>query len=69
VPVQLIVPLRDPFVTPSFVRDVGRFASDLTRSEVDAGHWVVRTHPDQVARLVGEFVEAHARALPPGDRS
>jgi pimeloyl-ACP methyl ester carboxylesterase len=68
VPVQLIVPLRDPFVTPSFVGGVGRFARDLTRSEVDAGHWVVRTHPDQVARLVGEFVEAHDASRSPGDR-
>jgi pimeloyl-ACP methyl ester carboxylesterase len=58
-PVQLVVALRDPFVTPSFVRDVGRFATDLTRSDVDAGHWVVRTHPEVLARLVADFAAGH----------
>ncbi len=59
-PVQLIVPLRDPYVTPALLRDVHRFAPDLTKVEIDAGHWVPRSHPDEVAACVAEFVTAHA---------
>ncbi len=55
-PVQLVVPLRDRYVTPSLLRDVHRFAADLTRVEVDAGHWVARSHPDELASYVDGFV-------------
>lgn len=56
IPVQLIVPLRDKYVTPALVSTVETFASDLTRVEMDAGHWLSRTHPDELARRVDAFV-------------
>jgi len=55
-PVQLVVPLRDKYVTPAAVGNVEAFASDLTRVEVDAGHWLPRTHPDELAGLLDGFV-------------
>jgi pimeloyl-ACP methyl ester carboxylesterase len=58
IPVQLIVPLRDRYVTPALTRNVARFASDLTRVEIDAGHWVMRTHPNEIAGLLADFVRA-----------
>ncbi len=59
-PVQLIVPTRDKYVTPAFYRDLPRFVSDLTRVEIDAGHWAPHTRAADVARLVGSFVTSHA---------
>ena len=59
VPVQLIVPLRDRYVTPELFRDLRQFVSDLTRVDLDAGHWAPHTHADQVARLISGFVRAH----------
>lgn len=58
-PVQLVVPLRDPYITPAATREVHRFVPNLTRVEIDAGHWVQQTHPDEVAALVGDFALAH----------
>lgn len=55
-PVQLIVPLRDKYVTPALVSTVEAFATDLTRVEMDAGHWLPQTHPDELARRVDTFV-------------
>jgi pimeloyl-ACP methyl ester carboxylesterase len=55
VPVQLVVPLRDAYITEPFVRDVGRFAPDLTRVEIDAGHWVPTSHPDELAACIAAF--------------
>jgi pimeloyl-ACP methyl ester carboxylesterase len=52
VPVQLIVARRDPFVAPSSVEGAARWAPDVTRVDVDAGHWVVRSRPDEVAAAV-----------------
>ncbi|MGH3425574.1 MAG: alpha/beta fold hydrolase, partial [Nocardioidaceae bacterium] len=49
VPVQLIVPRYDAFLSPAVYEDLPRFAPDLTRVDVDAGHWVPQTHPDLVA--------------------
>ena len=58
-PVQLVVPLRDKYVTPALTQNVARFASDLTRVEIDAGHWVVRSRPDEIAGMVASFVTGH----------
>jgi pimeloyl-ACP methyl ester carboxylesterase len=57
-PVQLVVPLQDPFITASLVADVPRFAPNVTRRELDAGHWVMQSHPDQLARCIADFVTA-----------
>ncbi len=56
VPVQLLVPLHDRYVTPAVYRDLGEFVPQLTRVDVQAGHWVVRTHPDDVAAHIRGFV-------------
>lgn len=59
VPVLLVVPTRDKFVTPTMLEDVGDHCSDLTRVEIDAGHWVTRSHPAEVAALVARHVREH----------
>ncbi|HET7327228.1 MAG TPA: hypothetical protein VFJ14_08065, partial [Nocardioidaceae bacterium] len=55
VPVQLVVPRFDPFVPPSLLRGVDEFADDLHRVDLEAGHWVPRTHPDRLAELVTDW--------------
>jgi pimeloyl-ACP methyl ester carboxylesterase len=60
VPVQLLVPLHDRYVTPAVYRDLGEFVPHLTRVDIEAGHWVVRTHPDEVAAYVHGFVSSAA---------
>jgi pimeloyl-ACP methyl ester carboxylesterase len=57
VPVQLIVPTKDPYVTPALLADVGEFAPDLRRIDVVANHWVVRTQPGRIAGAVRTFVQ------------
>jgi pimeloyl-ACP methyl ester carboxylesterase len=59
VPVQLIVPKHDNYVVPEVFADLEEFVPELTRVDVDAGHWVTVQRPDLVARLVAEFVRAH----------
>ena len=54
VPVQLIVARRDPALLPSTVEVAERWAPDLHRVDVDAGHWVIRSRPDEVAGAVLE---------------
>jgi NAD(P)-dependent dehydrogenase (short-subunit alcohol dehydrogenase family)/pimeloyl-ACP methyl ester carboxylesterase len=57
VPVQVIVPTRDRFVTAALAEDLERWVERLWRRPVVAGHWVPVSHPDVVARMVEEFVE------------
>ena len=54
-PVQLLVPLRDPFLSPRMYDGIARFAPNLRRVDIDAGHWVQRTHAHEVARYVAQF--------------
>jgi len=56
-PVQVVVPTRDPFVSPALLDGIERVAPNLWRRRVRAGHWVQRSHPDLVARWVTEFVD------------
>jgi pimeloyl-ACP methyl ester carboxylesterase len=58
-PVQLVVALRDAFITPAFLANVGRFVPDLTRVEIDAGHWVQRSRPEELSSAIAAFVTAH----------
>lgn len=57
VPVQLIVPTKDAFITPALFDDVETFAPDLRRLDVVANHWVVQTQPQMVAGAVRTFVD------------
>ena len=63
VPVQIVVPRDDPFVTPVLSEGVERWAPHLWRREVAGGHWLPRTRPDLVARWVAELVE-HVEGAP-----
>ena len=63
IPVQVIVPTRDPFVSPALLDGIERVAPKLWRRRVRAGHWVQRSHPDLLARWVTEFVD-HIEGAP-----
>lgn len=56
VPVQVIVPLRDPFVGPNLTLGLERWVPNLTRIEVDAGHWLPLSRPDELAGYVDDFI-------------
>ncbi|HWW54318.1 MAG TPA: alpha/beta fold hydrolase [Acidimicrobiales bacterium] len=57
VPVQLIVPTKDPFVPPSLLDGLERWAPGMRQRTISAGHWVIRSHPSQVADWIGQFVD------------
>lgn len=57
VPVQLIVPTKDTFVTPAVYATVAEFAPNVRRIDIVAGHWVIRTHPEVIAERIAAFVE------------
>ena len=56
VPVQLVIPLRDRYVTPALLDGLEDWTSELRRRPVDTGHWVIRTEPDVIASAVREMV-------------
>jgi NAD(P)-dependent dehydrogenase (short-subunit alcohol dehydrogenase family)/pimeloyl-ACP methyl ester carboxylesterase len=57
VPVQLIVPTRDRYISTALYDDAQGWATRIWRRDVHAGHWVQRSHPRAVARAVHEFVD------------
>ncbi|MFI0486820.1 SDR family oxidoreductase [Actinomadura sp. 9N215] len=57
VPVQLIVPIKDRYGSPSLLLSARGPVSRLYVRRAPAGHWVARSHPDLIARWVTEFVE------------
>lgn len=61
VPVQLIVAVRDRYATPALFDGIERIAPSLTRRDIDAGHWVPRTHPDLISSLIADFAAANAQ--------
>jgi pimeloyl-ACP methyl ester carboxylesterase len=58
VPVQVIAPRRDSFVSVPLARSAAAFADDITMREIEGGHWVVRHRPELVADPVRAFVRA-----------
>jgi pimeloyl-ACP methyl ester carboxylesterase len=55
-PVQLVIPLKDRYVTPSLLEGLEDWATVMWRRPVDAGHWVVRTHADDLNAWVREAI-------------
>jgi NAD(P)-dependent dehydrogenase (short-subunit alcohol dehydrogenase family)/pimeloyl-ACP methyl ester carboxylesterase len=57
VPVQLVIPTRDHFISPSYYEGADRLAPLLRRRLVGATHWVPRTEPGLIAHWITEFVD------------
>ncbi len=55
VPVQLLLLLRDNYVKPESMEGIETWVPNLTRRELDAGHWALLSHPDEVATAVRDF--------------
>jgi pimeloyl-ACP methyl ester carboxylesterase len=57
VPVQLISPLTDRFVSPALAEGLERWAPDLRRHTLPCGHWgALTTAAASTAGLIGRFV-------------
>ena len=56
-PVQLIQPLKDHFITAATWDDLPNWAPKLWRRDINAGHWLQISHSAQFAQWVSEFVE------------
>ncbi len=62
VPVQVIAPDRDPYITAQLAFEAPRrWVADLTTHTVAGGHWVVSERPDVIARLTAQFVDGLSR--------
>ncbi|GHC36298.1 SDR family oxidoreductase [Streptomyces cinnamoneus] len=66
VPVQLVTPTGDAFLSERLYDDLGRWAPRLVRRTLAAKHWVPRTRPDQMASWIAEFVTAQETARQSG---
>ncbi|SEG45308.1 NADP-dependent 3-hydroxy acid dehydrogenase YdfG [Actinacidiphila yanglinensis] len=58
VPVLLITPTRDAFLSERLYDDLDRWVPRLTRRTLPAKHWVPRSRPDQLVRWIADFVGA-----------
>ncbi|MDG9701190.1 SDR family oxidoreductase [Streptomyces sp. DH37] len=61
VPVQIVTPTGDPFLSGALRDEPERWTPRLTRRTLRAGHWAPRTRPDLLAGWIGSFVEACER--------
>ena len=57
VPVQVLVPRMDIFVTPALQRFTGSIPLGSRVIPIEGGHRVVTSRPDVVARLAGEWID------------
>lgn len=67
VPVQLITPLGDVFLSERLYDELERWAPELVRRTLPAKHWIPRTRPDQVAAWITEFVHTNEDGVPVRD--
>jgi NAD(P)-dependent dehydrogenase (short-subunit alcohol dehydrogenase family)/pimeloyl-ACP methyl ester carboxylesterase len=64
VPVQLIRPTRDHFISPSYYDFQDGFVPQLQRRTIATTHWAPRTEPERLARWIGEFVDGVESGTP-----
>ncbi|MDN5858621.1 MAG: SDR family oxidoreductase [Pseudonocardia sp.] len=58
VPVQVLAPAGDAYVSTPLQTEIGRFVDDLAVRTLAGGHWLPRSRPDVIARCVRELVES-----------
>ena len=58
VPVQLIIPQRDLFVSPHLYDDLQQWVPRLLVNRLDAGHWLPLARPLELAERVRDFALA-----------
>lgn len=61
VPVLLVVPTRDKYVSVALAAEAEAHVPHLTRVDIDAGHWVPRSRPDELAAAIESFVSPRTR--------
>ncbi|MEV7952818.1 SDR family oxidoreductase [Streptomyces sp. NPDC088141] len=66
VPVQLITPTGDIFLSEKLYDQLEMWAPQLVRRSLPGKHWVPRTRPDQLAAWISEFVTANEAARADG---
>lgn len=66
VPVQLITPTGDIFLSEQLYDGLDSWVPQLTRRSLPAKHWVPRTRPDQLASWINEFAAANESAVQGG---
>ncbi len=65
VPVQLIVPSRDHFISSSYYDNAERHAPNLRRRTIGTTHWAPLIRPDLLARWIAELVDDVETGRPP----
>ncbi len=58
IPVQLIVPTGDPYISPQLYSELPHWVPDLQRVDVDSGHWLPLKRPQELADRVRSFCDA-----------
>lgn len=58
VPVHVIVPLKDPFLSPHLVEGLEDWVEDLTVTTVPGGHWWIAREPRTFAGLLAPALRA-----------
>ena len=61
-PVQLVTPTGDPFLSAHLQDRLEHWAPGAIRRTLPARHWVPRTRPDELARWIGEFATGRQSA-------
>lgn len=57
VPVQVVIPAGDPFVSARMAESAAGHVPDLRFTRLPARHWAPVTHPEEVAALVAEHAD------------
>ncbi|NUR07796.1 MAG: alpha/beta fold hydrolase [Nocardioidaceae bacterium] len=59
VPVLVVYAERDGYISPLTLEDLDVPCADVRVERLDAGHWCIVTHPDEVAALLVRHVAEH----------
>lgn len=57
VPVQVVAPTGDAYVTAPLQSGVERWVDDLRVRRISGGHWVARAEPRRIARAAAELID------------
>jgi len=63
-PIQVIVPTRDRYVGAAMQTDLEHWVANLSIVRLDAGHWLMISHPAELAERIRTFVTGASGPVP-----
>lgn len=62
IPTHMLILTKDPFVPRAISESMREWVENIEYTEIDANHWVMLSHAEQLAQILSAYIERHSQS-------